>query len=95
MDIFPLLGAPAILQSENGTEFTANIISEIKDFWSALVIVHGKRSYPQSQGPVELVNGDIKYLLVAWLTDNDTHDWVLGTMFVQFHKNSAHHSGIK
>ena len=32
VDIFPLLGAPATLQSDNGTEFTAHVISEIKDF---------------------------------------------------------------
>ena len=30
MDIFPLLGSPVILQSDNGTEFTAHVISEIK-----------------------------------------------------------------
>ena len=53
MDIFLLLGALAILQSDNGTEFTAHIISEIKDFWPALVMVHGKPCHPQSQGSVE------------------------------------------
>jgi len=32
MGTFPLLGAQAILQSDNRTEFTARVISEIKDF---------------------------------------------------------------
>ena len=56
MDIFPLLGAPAILQSDNGTEFTTHVISEIGDFWPALVMVLGKPRHPQSQGSVERAN---------------------------------------
>ena len=107
MDIFPLLGAPAILQSDNGTEFTSHVISEIKDFWPALVMVHGKARHPQSQGSVARVKGDIKDMLVVWLAassrsllhvwlaDNDSHDWLTGIKCVQFQKTSAHHSGIK
>jgi hypothetical protein len=59
--------------------------------------VHGKSSYshPQSQGSVERANGDIKDMLVAGMTDNNTQDWSIGIKFVQFQKNSAHHSGIK
>ena len=95
MDSFPLLGAPAILQSDNGTEFIAHVISEMKDFQPALVMVHSKPHHPQSQGSVERANGDIKDMLVAWLADNDTDEWVTGINFVQFQKNSAHHSGIK
>jgi hypothetical protein len=33
LDIFLLFGAPHILQSDNGCEFTANIIKELKDMW--------------------------------------------------------------
>ncbi|KAK7110775.1 hypothetical protein V1264_014597 [Littorina saxatilis] len=86
LDIFLMIGAPAILQSDNGTEFTANIISELKDCWPTLVLVHGKPRHPQSQGSVERENGDIKDMLVAWLADNHTQDWVTGINFVQFHK---------
>ena len=95
MDIFPLLGSPVILQSDNGIEFTAHVISEIKDFWPVSVIVHGKTRHLQSQGSVERSNSDIKDLFVAWLDDNNTHDWVTGIRFVQFQKTTAHHSGIK
>ncbi|XP_071137215.1 KRAB-A domain-containing protein 2-like [Mytilus edulis] len=53
LDIFLLFGAPNILQSDNGAEFTANIISELKNLWPECKIVHGKPRHPQSQGSVE------------------------------------------
>ena len=95
LDIFLLLGAPCILQSDNGSEFTAQIIVELKELWPDLVLVHGKPRHPQSQGSVERANCDIKDMLVAWLGDNDTTDWTIGLKFVQFQKNASHHSGIK
>ena len=53
MDIFLLLGAPQILQSDNGSEFTASVITELKVLWPDLLMVHGKPRHPQSQGSVE------------------------------------------
>ena len=44
---------------------------------------------------MECANGDIKDILVAWLSDNNSKEWTTGIKFVQFHKNSAHHAGIK
>ena len=44
---------------------------------------------------MERANGDTKDMLVAWLFDNYSKHWTTGIKFVQFHKNSAHHSGIK
>lgn len=95
LDIFLLLGAPEILQSDNGSEFTACVITELKLLWPDLVMVHGKPRHPQSQGSVERANCDIKDMLVAWLSDNNTTDWTVGLKFVQFQKNSSYHSGIK
>jgi hypothetical protein len=46
MDIFLLFGAPHVLQSDNGSEFTAQIISDLKELWPELVIVHGKPRHP-------------------------------------------------
>ena len=95
LDIFLLLGAPAILQSDNGSEFTAQVIIELKQLWPDLVIIHGKPRHPQSQGSVERANCDVKDMLVAWLADNNTNEWTVGLKFVQFQKNSSHHSGIR
>ena len=48
LDIFLLLGAPAILQSDNGSEFTAKVLEELKSLWPTLAMVHGKPRHPQS-----------------------------------------------
>ncbi|XP_068241013.1 KRAB-A domain-containing protein 2-like [Palaemon carinicauda] len=94
-DIFLLLGAPVILQSDNGSEFTAQIITELRSLCPELSIVHGKPRHPQSRGSVERANGDIKDMLVAWMADNNSTDWATGIKFVQFSKNLAYHAGIK
>ncbi|XP_041347825.1 uncharacterized protein LOC121367580 [Gigantopelta aegis] len=95
LDIFLLLGAPCVLQSDNGSEFTAHVITELKVLWPELVMVHGKPRHPQSQGSVERAKCDIKDMLVCWLGDNNTTEWTVGLKFVQFQKNSSLHSGIK
>ena len=60
IDIFILFGAPTILQSDNGSEFTDSIITELKQLWPETKLVHGKPRHPQSQGLVDQANGDIK-----------------------------------
>ena len=50
MDIFLMFGAPQVLQSDNGSEFTAAVVKELMELWTELVIVHGKPRHPQSQG---------------------------------------------
>ena len=94
LDIFLLFGAPAILQSDNGSEFIAQVITELKELWPQLVMVHGKPRHPQSQGSVERANSDIKDILVAWISDNNTKDWTVGLKFTQQQKNCSHHAGI-
>ena len=44
---------------------------------------------------MERANGDIKDMMVTWLSDNNSKDWTTGIKFVEFHKNSVHHTGIK
>lgn len=74
LDIFLLFGAPQILQSDNGSEFTAQVIEELKLLWPSLIMVHEKPRHPQSQGSVERANADIEDMLIAWLADNETTD---------------------
>jgi transposase InsO family protein len=63
LDIFTILGAPVILQSDNGREFVAKVIQELVDMWTGIKIVHGRARHPQSQGSVERCNQDIKQLI--------------------------------
>ena len=93
-DIFFLLGAPHILQSDNGREFTANIITELRSLWQELVLVHGRPRHPQSQDSVERANADIKEMIISWMNDNNTTQWSEGLRFVQFQKNRSHHRVI-
>jgi transposase InsO family protein len=55
-----------ILQSDNGREFTANIITDLKSLWPDLKIVHGRPRHPQSQGSEERANADVKEMLATW-----------------------------
>ena len=64
-DIFLFSGAPAILQSDNGSEFTVHVITELRQLWPQLVLVQGKPMHPQIQGSVERANGYIKDMLYA------------------------------
>ena len=93
LDIFLTTGAPAILQSDNGAEFTAAVITEVCKLWPKLKIVHSKPRMPQSQGSLERANGGIKDMLICWMDDNSTY-WTTGVKYVQFMKNSSHHTGI-
>ena len=65
IDIFLLLGAPIVLQSDNGSEITTNVITELQELWPYLKLVHGKPHHPQRYGSVERANGDIKDMLTA------------------------------
>ena len=47
MEIFLLFGATQILQSDNGSEFTASVIVELKLLWPDLLLVHGKLRHPK------------------------------------------------
>ena len=94
LDIFLTTGAPAILQSDNGAEFTAAVTTEVCKLWPELKIVHSKPRMPQSQGSIERANGDIKDMLICWMDDHNSTDWTTGITFVQFMKNSSHHTGI-
>jgi transposase InsO family protein len=62
--------------------------------WPDLLLVHGKPRHPQSQGSVERLNSDVKDMLITWLGENNSTDWSRGLKFVQWMKNTSHHSVI-
>ena len=95
LSIFLEFGAPHVLQSDNGREFTAQIIRELATLWPGLVLVNGRPRHPQSQGSVERSNATLKNSLVAWMRDNNSSNWTLGLKFVQWNMNTTYHETIK
>ena len=94
VNIFTLIGAPCVLQSDNGREFSNKIIESLKYLWPELKIVHGKPRHSQSQGSVERANQDIENMISTYMKDNKTSNWSKGLRFVQLMKNRAYHAGI-
>ena len=55
--VFPYLGLPKILQSDNGREFVNEIVKEVVRSWPGeVVIINGRPRHSQSQGLVEKGN---------------------------------------
>ena len=46
--MFLNIGAPHILQSDNGREYTAQIIHKLGSLWPDLELVNGRPRHPQS-----------------------------------------------
>lgn len=59
LKIFLEVGAPCILQCDNGREFTAHVIEDLVKMWPECKIIHGSPRRPQIQGSVERSNQDI------------------------------------
>lgn len=91
LKIFLQFGAPYILQSDNGREFTATVVEEMTNLWPECKIIHGRPRYPQSQGSVERCNQDVENMLRAWMMDNQSTDWGMGCYFVQWQINCSKH----
>lgn len=93
VEIFSILGAPAMLHSDNGGEFVNKIISAVATKWPNLKLVHGKPRHSQSQGSVERSNQDIEAMIATHIQDTQKSNWSHFLKFIQFKKNNAHHSG--
>lgn len=70
LKIFLEIGAPSILQSDNGRKFTASVISEMVKIWPSLKTLHGRSMHPESQGSIERSNQDVENMLKAWMYDH-------------------------
>ena len=76
--ILCILGAPRILQTDNGREFCNTNIQNVLQKWPDCKFVHGKPRQSQSQGSVERANQDVENMLFAWMRDNKTTHWSKG-----------------
>ena len=69
--------------------------TNLADMLPGTKLVHGKSRHSQSQGSVDRSNQEVRDMLLAWLSDNNTKTWSEGLRFIQSKKNLALHSGIK
>lgn len=94
-DIFTIMGAPKILQSDNGKEFVgAPLTTMMKTFWPETKLIRGSPRHPQSQGSVEKANGDVKRMLCGLMREKNTCNWVDLLKQVQWIKNTVSHRVI-
>lgn len=86
LEIFLEQDAPVILQSDNGREFTAEVIKKSVLLWPEYKILHGPK-YPQSQGSFERSNQNVEQILRILMEKHETSHWLVGCYFVQLQKN--------
>ncbi|CAG8672169.1 11799_t:CDS:2, partial [Ambispora gerdemannii] len=55
-ELFIAFGPLTILQTDNGKEFTVQIIRKLTEFWPTIRIINGCPRHPQSQGLIEWAN---------------------------------------
>ena len=73
--VFTHFGHPALLHTDNGTEFANQVLTEECRAWGTYMI-HGKPYTPQTQGVVERVNGAVKKAMKKMQLDRPTcTDW--------------------
>ena len=90
---FCIIGAPAILQTDNGREFVNKIVHKmLKDF--NIKMVNGAPRHSQSQGSVERGNKDIEDLIFTWQKTSNSSKWAEALDQIQFMKNTRFHRGI-
>jgi len=64
--VFPVMGLPSILQSDNGREFVNKLIEEVVASWPGQVqLVSGRPRHPQSQGLIEQAHYTLERMISA------------------------------
>ena len=69
--MFPVMGLPSILQSDNGREFVNKLIEEVVASWPGHVqLVSGQPRHPQSQGLVEQAHYTLERMMSARIAES-------------------------
>ncbi|XP_036623150.1 KRAB-A domain-containing protein 2 [Trichosurus vulpecula] len=95
LDIFSIIGAPSVLESDSSREFVNHVLSELNQMWPELKIIHEKPQNSQSQGMIEEVNQEVQQLMSTWMQSNNSPHWAEGLRFVQMMKNQAICAGLQ
>uniref|UniRef100_A0A8C3WE45 SCAN domain containing 3 n=1 Tax=Catagonus wagneri TaxID=51154 RepID=A0A8C3WE45_9CETA len=95
LDIFTIIGAPSVLQSDSGREFSSQIVNELSSIWPELKIVHGKPQFCQIQSSVNQTNQDIQNRIICWMQTNNSSHWAEYLWFIQMIQNQPYHRGMQ
>ncbi|XP_058141430.1 SCAN domain-containing protein 3 [Dasypus novemcinctus] len=95
VDIFTIIGAPSVLQSDNGREFSSQVVHELSNIWPELKIVHGKPQTCHSQSSLEQTNKDIQNRIISWMQSNNSSHWAEFLWFFQMTQNRSCHRGTQ
>ena len=89
-------GRPEILHSDNGGEFTADLIADLCLEWGVQKR-HGRPHRPQTQGVIERANRQLKAYLAAWRANpaNSQLGWVAALPVITRAANHAHTRAIR
>ncbi|CAF1322349.1 unnamed protein product [Didymodactylos carnosus] len=73
-ELFYVFEPPRLLHSDNGREFVADVIQDLKVLFPGMYFVRGRPRHPQPQGCVERANGVLTAALGKWLTTTNLID---------------------
>ena len=88
--IFLLFGPPTVFHTDNGTEFTSQVIRDLMNDWPETRIVRGRPRHPQSQGLIEKGNSVLKGKLAKWMQRNRSTLWSQGLDHVIYAMNTSY-----
>ncbi|CAF1680811.1 unnamed protein product [Rotaria magnacalcarata] len=94
-ELFFVFGPSRILHSDNGREFVASVITDLKNLFPDLVFIHGRPRHPQSQGCIERANGVLCDALGKWMDGNSSSSWSSGLLPVTYGINTRQSSVTK
>ena len=94
VSLFYQFGPCKILQSDNGKEFTAQVIKDMKKIWLDLVIINGRPRHPQSQGLVERGNATLCDILGKFMADQNSSDWTMCLLPAVYAMNTSLARGV-
>jgi hypothetical protein len=94
MKLFYEFGPCKLLQSDNGREFTATVIKNLKNVWPGLVIINGRPRHPESQGLVERGNSTLCDILGKFMEDRSTTCWTNCLLPAVFSMNTSLARGV-
>ncbi|CAF4061215.1 unnamed protein product [Rotaria sordida] len=87
-ELFFVFGSSRILHSDNGREFVASVIYELKELFPDMIFIRGRPRHPQSQGCIERANGVLCDALGKWMTINNSSHWSDGLLPVVYGINT-------